>query len=238
MREHRLDHRDGLLVLTLTAGRARLRRLGAGKARLQQVEGEAALAKMAIDLAVRPGLEQDLAHRHGGQPERAQAADRSLLEQKRGAAHGDQIQERLVDLDRKVRTVEVGLHGLGHAIESLRDRAALDRTDVAPGDQAEPLRPRRCQLGEQRSAELLHAVQGGAVEQTLDRVGSRAELRTKSATALRQREGVALPPETLPAASALLGPLVPRPDGFEREVTHERFSAGGGKAKAAAGAGR
>jgi hypothetical protein len=68
------------------------------------------------------------------------------------------------------------------------------------------------------------SVQCGAVKQTLDRVGSRTEFRPKAATALGQREGVTLPPQTLQAASALPGALVPGPDAVERELTHERFS--------------
>ena len=178
---------------------------------------------MAIDLTVGTGLEDDLAHRDGAQSKGAQAADRRLFEQKSGAACRDQIEKALMDLDREVRTIEVGLHGLGDAIQGLGDRTALDRANFAPGDQAEPLRPRRRQFGEQGSAELLDAVQRSTVEQTVDRIGARTKFRAETGTALRQRVDVALPPQTFPAAPALLGPLVARPNGIEREITHEHF---------------
>jgi hypothetical protein len=71
------------------------------------------------------------------------------------------------------------------------------------------LRPGWRQFREQRCAELLDSIQCGAIEQPLDRIGARAELRTKAGAALRQGVGVALPPQTFPAAPALLGPLVP-----------------------------
>jgi hypothetical protein len=113
---------------------------------------------MAVDLTVGPGLGDDLAHRDGAQTKGAQAADRRLLEQERGAAHRDQIEEALMDLDREVRTIEVGLHGLSDPIQGLGHGTALDRAHFPSGDQAEPLRPGRRQLREQRGAELLDGI--------------------------------------------------------------------------------
>src|SRR5919106_4852189 len=205
-----------------------------GETRLKQVERQAALAEVTVDLAIRAGLENDLVHGHGAQPERAQAADWRLLEQQGRAAHGDQVKEALMNLDGEIRTVEMGLNGLRRSIQDLGDGAAFERANVAARDQAEPLRPGGRQFGEQGRTELLGSVQGGAVEQPLDRIGAGTEFRTEAGAALRQRVGVALPPQTFPAAPAPLGPLVSRPDGIEREVTHEQFSAGGERTKTAA----
>jgi hypothetical protein len=88
-------------------------------------------------------------------------------------------------LDRKIRTVEVGLNSLGHPIQAFGDQAALERADLAPGNKAEPLRPRRGELGEQRGAELIDSVERGPVEQAFRRIGPRPKRRVKPGATLR-----------------------------------------------------
>src|SRR5690606_5093854 len=189
---------------------------------------------MTVDLTVGPRFEDDLAHRHGAQAKGAETADRRLFEQERRAARGNQVEKALMNLDREVGAVEMRLHGLRDPIQGFGHGAALERADLTPRDQAEPLRPRRRQLGQQGGAELLDRVQRRAVEQTVDRAVAGTEFRAEAGAALRQRMEVALPPQTFPAAPALLGPLVARPDGIEREITHEVFSAGSATTRLAA----
>ena len=93
---------------------------------------------MAIDLAVRPSFEYHLRHRYRGEAECAEAADRRLLEQQGGAADGDQVQECLMDLDREVGAIEMGLHGLRDEIERFGQDTAFQGTDFPPRDQTEP----------------------------------------------------------------------------------------------------
>src|SRR5690606_41707536 len=107
-------------------------------------------------------------------------------------------------------------------------------TDVQSGDQISPTRPRRRTLGTAGGAELLGGARRSAVELTAARAVARREFRAEAGAALRQRMEVAFPPQTFPAAPALLGPLVARPDGIEREITHEVFSAGSATTRLAA----
>ena len=71
---------------------------------------------------------------HRAKAERGRVADRCFLEQERGGADGDQIEEALVDLDREGGPLEVSAHPVGHVLEIGRDaRSARRRRRRGPG---------------------------------------------------------------------------------------------------------
>jgi hypothetical protein len=224
--EHRLDHALRPVVVAPARALERGRQIGARVARLDRGRAQRALAEVILDLPFGARIEHHLRHRDGSEAERARRADRRLFAKQRRVSDREQIEESLVHLQSEVGAVEMGLDALRHGIERLGERTVIEPTDLAAGNQAEPLRPERCQLGQQACGKRLHRVQRGTVEEALRRIASGREFLAKSRTSLRQSVGVAVAPETFPAPTPFLGLLVTRPDGVQRKLLHEDAPSG------------
>ncbi len=87
---------------------------------------------MPADLSVGTRLQPHLGHRYGGQAKRTEIADRRLLEQERSAADGHEIEEGLMDLGRKVGSIQMCLDGQGNLIQAFRQHPALELAHMLP----------------------------------------------------------------------------------------------------------
>ena len=181
---------------------------------------------MLADLPVLVAVDEHLGRRHRAEAEGRRLADRRFLEQERGRADRDQIEEALVDLDREGRALEMAAHPLGDVLEIAGEGRPVVGVDIVARAEAEPLRPGRRQLGQQAGGQLLDRVGRGAVEQAVAIASRRCELGAEPDAPLRQGIGVAFAPERLPGLATLARPLEPLADRFAERGLSSTFSLG------------
>ncbi|GBD40817.1 hypothetical protein HRbin39_00188 [bacterium HR39] len=196
---HRLDELHPAARLLLEGAGELRRQAGFGKAPAQAREGGEGAAELAGDASVAVAQHEHLGERHGGEAQRRRSAQRRLAHQQGGGAGGHEVQKALVELDVELRAGEVGLEGAGRPLQFRCEDGAAGVVHVVAGDDLEPARPGRRQLGEQAGGELRHRVPGGAIVEIVGRARGRAAV--EAAGAQRCGVGEAFAPEGFPRAA-------------------------------------